>query len=276
MRRFVIGDIHARQNALKEVLEKCKFDKEKDTLIVLGDVVDGGKESKQVVDELLTIKNIVYIIGNHDFWHIEYLKNKKTPNEWVTQGGANTLKSYGGKVLGMDTDSLFLDLKNVDIPQSHKDFFKKGLFYFEFENMLFVHGGYDPNKPIVEQDFQSLMWDRDLIKNAHTIEIKGYDKVFVGHTSTQMIEREFVNYHCRDCSEEWSTDVTKVSDMTADVACPKCNSENIQQSLGCVNPIKIGKLYCLDTGAGWDGKLTIMDIDTDEFWQSQLQVPAIR
>jgi predicted phosphodiesterase len=41
MRRFVIGDIHGRVQALKEVLEKCSFDKKKDRLIVLGDVVDG-------------------------------------------------------------------------------------------------------------------------------------------------------------------------------------------------------------------------------------------
>ena len=277
MKRYCIGDIHGRIDALQEVLHKSKFDFNVDMLIVLGDVVDGGEQSREVVELLTKVKNLVYIIGNHDYWHIQYLKSGKTPDEWVTQGGASTLNSYGASiVVDRYSDPLFLGLDNVKIPQSHKDFFKKGLYYFELENMLFVHGGYDVNKPIAEQEPKNLMWDRHLITNAHTIEIPKYDKVFIGHTTTQMIEREFINYQCRECAHEWEQTVGHRNDMTKLNPCPKCQSKDVQQSLGCTKPIKTGKLFCLDTGAGWDGKLTIMDIDSEKYWQSQLQVPAIR
>ena len=39
-------------------------------------------------------------------------------------------------------------------------------------------------------------------------------------------------------------------------------------------PIRFNNVYCLDTGGGWDGKLTIMDIDTEEYWQSKKQEPG--
>jgi serine/threonine protein phosphatase 1 len=277
MNRYCIGDIHGRVDALKEVLTKAKFDYDNDMLIVLGDVVDGGEQSKQVIDELLKIKNIIYIIGNHDAWYIKYLKSGRTNDAWITQGGASTLNSYGAKItVDPYNEPIMLGLDNIDIPQSHKTFFEQGLYYFEFENMLFVHGGYDTNRPIQEQDPESLMWDRDLIRNAENINIPIYDKVFIGHTTTQMIEREIVNYHCRECQHEWEEKVANKKDMIALVPCPNCESENIRQSLGCTKPIKMGKLYCLDTGAGWDGKLSIMDIDSDKFWQSELQIPAIR
>ncbi len=66
MKRYVIGDIHGRYKALKEVLKKSNFNYDTDKLIVLGDVVDGGVNTYEVVEELLKIKNLIYILGNHD------------------------------------------------------------------------------------------------------------------------------------------------------------------------------------------------------------------
>src|SRR6056297_3545044 len=95
-RRLVIGDIHGRIDALKEVLEKSKFDYENDKLILLGDVVDGGYNTNQVINELMKIKNIVFVLGNHDIWMMNYLFKNETPAYWLNQGGASTLNSYGG------------------------------------------------------------------------------------------------------------------------------------------------------------------------------------
>ena len=66
MKRYVIGDIHGNYKALVQVLKKSKFDYKKDTLILIGDVVDGYNESYEVVEELIKIKNKVFILGNHD------------------------------------------------------------------------------------------------------------------------------------------------------------------------------------------------------------------
>jgi NAD-dependent SIR2 family protein deacetylase len=99
--------------------------------------------------------------------------------------------------------------------------------------------------------------------------------VFIGHTSTQLIEREFINYKCRNCKNEWEKEYNKKEDLTGEPICEKCQSKNIFQSLGCTKPLKIGNLFCLDTGAGWDGRLTIMNVETEDFWQSELQTPSI-
>jgi len=98
-KEFAIGDIHGRIDALKEVLQASNFDYDNDKLIVLGDVVDGGINTATVIDELIKIKNLVLILGNHDLWFIDYICNDKIPVEWVNQGGANTLNSYGGEVI---------------------------------------------------------------------------------------------------------------------------------------------------------------------------------
>jgi serine/threonine protein phosphatase 1 len=224
-----------------------------------------------VVEELLKVKNLIFVLGNHDIWWTNHLFKGQTPIAWVTQGGANTLNSYGGKVI----PDVMLNIDGVKVPKTHIEFFGNGLYYYEFDEMVFVHGGFNPETPIKEQELESLLWDRSIIKYAESNNIKNYKKVFIGHTTTQHIERNWVNYQCRNCAEEWEKQVTVYKDMMGEPVCPKCKSMDIFQSLGCTKPLKIGNLYCLDTGGGWDGRLTIMDIDSEEFWQSKLQTPAI-
>ena len=65
-RSFVIGDIHGAYPALRQCLELCKFDYNSDLLICLGDVCDGWPQVKESVEELLKIRNLIYIMGNHD------------------------------------------------------------------------------------------------------------------------------------------------------------------------------------------------------------------
>jgi serine/threonine protein phosphatase 1 len=223
MKRFVIGDIHGRIEALKQVLSRSKFNYKKDKLIVLGDIADGGYNTYEVVEELLKIKNLIFILGNHDEWFINHIKTGWAEDIWLTQGGENTIKSY--------------KQFNMNIPVTHQDFFNKAIFYYIEDNMLFVHGGYDPHKPMSAQDKAYLLWDRTIIErfiNGLKCEFK---KVFIGHTTTQ--------------------------------------------SYGFTKPMPIissngSTLWLMDTGAGWNGLLTIMDIDTEKYWQSDIQKPAVR
>lgn len=66
MKKFVVGDIHGAHKALLQVLERSGFDKDQDRLVCLGDVADGFPEVPECFDELLSIKNLVYVLGNHD------------------------------------------------------------------------------------------------------------------------------------------------------------------------------------------------------------------
>jgi serine/threonine protein phosphatase 1 len=216
MKRFVIGDIHGRYEALVEVLKKCKFDYKKDKLIIIGDIVDGGTETKKCVDELLKIKKIVFVRGNHDNWFLDFFTKGIMETIWTSQGGMATLASYIEK-----------NKKRIFIPESHKKFFSKSVIYHIEDGMLFVHGGFDHKKGLKDTP-ENIMWDRTLVEYAAKGNIiKKYKLVFVGHTPTQ--------------------------------------------SYGALHPLFFSNLVMMDCGAGWDGKLAIVDIDTKKFWLSKPQ-----
>ena len=240
MKRFVIADIHGRLEALKQVLEDSYFDYEKDKLIVLGDIVDGGYNTAQVVDELLKITHLVFILGNHDDWFMKHMSNGWAEEIWLQQGGANTLKSYGAEVKESEfiSEQSYVNTEDMNVPVTHQDFFNNSLLYYEEDDMLFVHGGINPNKHILEQKRLTLLWDRDLIHHFRVGKsVPEYKKIFIGHTTTQ---------HIGTGSEE-----------------------------PIIIKNKHTSLYCMDCGAGWNGKLALLDIDTDEYWLSDKQKPAI-
>lgn len=178
-RTFVIGDIHGNVHALEAVLHKSRFDFDVDRLIVIGDVADGGRYTRQCVDLLLKVKDIVFVIGNHDIWALDWLEHYGgddwpdyyTPIEWTSQGGYVTMESYEF---------------GYKITDEHVKFFKKGIpYYLDDANNLFVHGGIDPDIRIEDQDTHYLVWDRAIIDYAlRTGGVPDYNRVYIGHTST--------------------------------------------------------------------------------------------
>lgn len=139
MRRFVIGDIHGEYERLIACLKDVDFDYENDQLIQLGDVVDRGAKSYEVVEELLKIKNLIAIRGNHDETWYESVR-LGTRNILYDQGGRETLLSYTRA--GCENDP-------TKIPDTHKEFFKNQLpYYVDENNWCFVHGGFNRHKLI--------------------------------------------------------------------------------------------------------------------------------
>lgn len=252
-RRLAIGDIHGRFEALAQVFERSKFDFKEDELMILGDVSDGGYNTNQVVEVLLKIKHKVFILGNHDEWLYQHFKDGFHDEIWIQQGGANTLRSYGCNIVEAEqiVDDSTVLCKGVKYPRSHVDFFEKAVLYHIHENMVFVHGGFNPMLPLDKQRKDTFLWDRCLIDTAKKkpIYYNGpgtfksgkinkkvlWDKVFVGHTTTQCIDNDLSTTH----------------------------------------PLQYNNLYALDCGAGWNGRLAIMDIYTDEYWLSDYQKPAL-
>ena len=172
-RTYVIGDIHGARKALDQCLEKASFSFEKDTLICLGDVCDGWPEVKESVDTLLRVKNLVYLMGNHDYWSREWMLRGDAPEIWNSQGGFATMRSY-----------------REGIPEDHLNLFNHARYYHEDAmNNLYVHGGFDPSLPIREQSEHDMIWDRSLVRRAlqadgSNVKITPYNTVFVGHTPT--------------------------------------------------------------------------------------------
>jgi len=175
VKTYVIGDIHGRHHALKEVLLLSDFDFEKDKLITLGDICDGGRETKKCFDLLLQIRNRVDVVGNHDLWFLDWILGGIEKPLWTHQGGFNTLESY--------------DFDRNNVPRTHIELIQNAKpYYIDKKNNIFVHGGFKPIVPIQNQTTEFIIWDRTLIQYARDHKIKKYKHVFVGHTSTQMIK----------------------------------------------------------------------------------------
>jgi serine/threonine protein phosphatase 1 len=243
-RTFVMGDIHGAYKALEQCLERSSFDKDKDTLIQLGDVADGFEHVYDCVEELLKIRNLISIKGNHDEWLNQFILTGCHPMDWV-QGGAGSALSYvrqigrkKKKLLGV-WDGVQIALNPDIVPESHRQFFQRQQLYFidEFNN-CFVHGGFDRHKEFKGQIAEVYYWDRELwleaLADSDSERYRGgkgkfrmvteFNNIFIGHTSTM----------------NWKTD----------------------------KPMKAANIYNLDTGAGCAGRLTIMDIKSKKFWQS--------
>jgi serine/threonine protein phosphatase 1 len=210
-RTFVMGDIHGAYRALRQCLDRAGFDKANDTLIFLGDVSDGWPETRSCIDELLTVKNLICLQGNHDDWTLQWMKTGAAENIWLNQGGRATVQSY---------------LNGV--PDHHIHFLDQALPYYLLGETLFVHAGIDPLTPLETQTTDTFLWDRNMARIAldlHARNLDGkltnYDEVYLGHTP---------------------------------IPYPQ--------------PIKSCEVWLMDTGAGWSGVLSMMDIQTKEVFTS--------
>ena len=95
-RTLVVGDIHGGLKALQQVLENASISKS-DTIIFLGDYVDGWSESAQTIEFLIDFSqnhNCVFIKGNHDVWCEEWLRTNESNPKWLFHGGQATVDSY--------------------------------------------------------------------------------------------------------------------------------------------------------------------------------------
>lgn len=227
IRKLVIGDIHGGLKALQQVLEKAKVNSN-DTLIFLGDYVDGWSDSAALIEYLIELSdktNCIFIKGNHDVWCEQWLRTGKADAKWLFSGGQSTYDSYFEV--------------NDSTKIKHLNFFESMLFYYEDElNNLFIHAGFTSmHGP--EQEFytSNYNWDRTLWEMALTMDkrikkdsilypkrLKLFNEIYIGHTPTLY--------------------------YNIDIPMQGCNVWNI------------------DTGAAFTGKLSILDVDSKNFWQS--------
>lgn len=240
MKYFAVGDIHGNLKALQQVLERSEFNREEDTLLCVGDYTDGNDESAEVVQLLIELPNFIGVRGNHDVWAEKWLEYGHAPEIWVQQGGKETIESYKRNP----------ELMTGKGREEHVRFFKNlHNYYFldikidedKYKHYAFVHGGWTDTFGLGNEDFTSdYHWDRELWASSTMESLHSYvddrwkwyaepEYVFIGHTAT---------------------DYGPLKDAPLPVS-----GYN-------------GKLINLDQGAGWSGKLTICNIETQEYWQS--------
>lgn len=228
-RTLVFGDIHGGLRALQQLFERTKITID-DTLIFLGDYVDGWSESVQTIHFLIEVsekQECVFIKGNHDAWCEDYLTKEIADRKWLFHGGFLTFENYHVCDKQKKTEHL-------NFFESMKD------YYVDDDNRLFIHAGFSSmHGPSKETYSSNYSWDRTLWETAVAMDkhlkknselypkrLLLFSEIFIGHTPT-------LNYGI-------------------DVPMHKANVWNI------------------DTGAAFMGKISCLDIETKEFWQSDV------
>ena len=94
-RRLVVGDIHGCMKQLEAVLSKSSFDPGRDTLHALGDFCDRGHENLAVIGFLMSLDGLVAVAGNHDMFLMDYLYGGEESRHWVERcGGDVTYRQF--------------------------------------------------------------------------------------------------------------------------------------------------------------------------------------
>jgi serine/threonine protein phosphatase 1 len=169
-RVIAIGDIHGCVDALRTLVESIQPTPE-DTLVLLGDYVDRGPHSKQVVDFLIELQGsckLVCIYGNHEEMMADVVVDGNPPYDWLRYGGVDTLDSYG-----------FVGDLSV-VPASHREFLEELVEFYETDSHFFVHANYDPALALDDQPSDLLRWIKlsEIIPEPH----RNGKIAIVGHT----------------------------------------------------------------------------------------------
>jgi len=175
-RIFAIGDIHGELNALETLIDSLELT-EKDELVFLGDYVDKGPQSKEVLDYLIDLQekyDCTFVRGNHEEFML-YVIDEEDFVElfWGNHGGNQTLKSYGAE----DCD----ELRKV-LPEAHKTFLRNTVDAHETDTHVFAHAGWHPERKLEEQSVKTL---RYRFLSATKSELEFDKKVICGHSAIQ-------------------------------------------------------------------------------------------
>lgn len=148
-RLFAIGDIHGCFIKLKDLIETQIKISDNDIFVLLGDYIDRGNQSKEVIDYILHLKernqNIIPLLGNHEKMLLDALSNTQNLSKWIANGGTATLNSFGIK-----------DLSQLN--PIYLNFFDSLEYYYSYRDHLFVHAGFNDEIADPFSDHYHMIW----------------------------------------------------------------------------------------------------------------------
>lgn len=192
---YAVGDIHGRADLLGQLLTLINEDAEKRAftgrlgLVFLGDYIDRGGASNQVIQTLISLKaderyEVMALRGNHDQFLLDFLAQPTLGRSWINFGGAATLASYGVSAPRVQSDEsgwittgqLLADA----IPASHLEFLQATHYCATFGDYVFAHAGVRPGVPLQNQKWTDFLSIRDAFLTSQDA-VPGQVVVF-GHT----------------------------------------------------------------------------------------------
>lgn len=182
---FVVGDIHGNYELLTKLLEKWRPEEEE--LIFLGDYVDRGPQSLQVLEKVkqLVEKGATALMGNHEQLFLHWLNFPNLDSyTFVSVGGASTIQSFQKVEWGECSVEEIANLIK-DEYASLLNWIKSLPLYKQWDNYFFVHAGIDPNvEEVIETNPEDYLWIReDFLHVPH----KAKETIIFGHTPTQKL-----------------------------------------------------------------------------------------
>jgi serine/threonine protein phosphatase 1 len=155
---YAIPDLHGRLDLLETAIDKIVAHSagERSTIVTLGDYVDRGHCSRQVIERLMGWRpdklTFVNLKGNHEAMMWETCNNLAELRWWIKNGGDQTLASYGQSAQ-----------KNYDpciVPPEHLEWIANLALMHVDQHRVFVHAAVDPKIPLDQQSYQTLLWKR--------------------------------------------------------------------------------------------------------------------
>ena len=172
-RAYVIGDVHGRLDLLDSLLERIEDDLNrrpirKSMLVFIGDLIDRGPQSAQVIERLRTYKHDgvrpIFLLGNHEEVLLRILSGDSSlVQSWLKFGGTECLTSYGvnARELRRQGDQEIVATVREVVPATHVAFLKSFIDSCRFGDYLFVHAGIRPGIEFDQQKQSDLRWIRE-------------------------------------------------------------------------------------------------------------------
>ncbi|MDY0344903.1 MAG: metallophosphoesterase family protein [Lentimicrobium sp.] len=161
-RLLAVGDIHGCFDSFREMVENRIKLQKSDKLILLGDYIDRGYKSKEVIDYIMELTengyDVIPLRGNHEVMLLDAYEDEENFELWFINGGITTLKSF-------NINSIF------DIDPKYITFFRELQYFYSYEDFLFVHAGFDNFAANPFTDYYAMTWesreyyDNPILKN---------------------------------------------------------------------------------------------------------------
>lgn len=188
---YAIGDVHGCLDELRQLEQLIESDaaniEGEKWIVMLGDYIDRGPRSAQVIDHLLAPPPDGFrrftLAGNHEQMLLDFLASPRSATDWLEYGGWETLESYGIDTRGHMDAMVAATILGARMPRSHLDWLQQLPVSLELPGFVFVHAGIRPGRLLAEQDESDLLWIREPF-----LEVPGDAGVLVVHGHTPATE----------------------------------------------------------------------------------------